>query len=83
MAVGSVAMRAIDRKGKLAPSELLAYGYLLGIAMVGFVFFLSGWAGAGFFWIKYVLFAAAIASVAHVARKKDFKAYVPKLSFPT
>ncbi|MFB0965115.1 MAG: hypothetical protein QMC36_05525 [Patescibacteria group bacterium] len=76
-------LRSLDRKGRLSPSEILAYGYLLGIAVVGFVSFLSGWAGTGFFWIKYVLFAASMACAVWVGVKKDFKAYLPKPSFPS
>jgi len=81
--VGAVALRAIDRQKKLSPAELLAYGYLLGIAVVGFAYFVSGWDGGGFFWVEVALFASAAACAVSVFVKKDLRAYLPKPSFPS
>lgn len=48
---------------------------------MGFAYFLAGWAGVGFFWLKYVFAIAAAACALAIFVKKDFTAYVPKANF--
>jgi hypothetical protein len=59
--LGAFLVALADRSGKFSVLETWIYGYFAGILVSGIVFFLSGWAAAGFFWIKYLLLAATLA----------------------